>query len=193
VEATRESRIDSAPGKGVIGALLTFQLEGIANADDAVVEIGAAPDHVAKVPLGPDGGEPVTFEPRRLQLGGNATANDLKVTIRGGVLREDLPDWSQELVASLAALTITYDVTYAGSFAGGFAFTGDNVWLQLPNGDRIRARHDGHTQSVEHIGAKKTKTGLFTRFEVPGDALGGDFRLIVDNGAEKAIPIKLQP
>jgi hypothetical protein len=148
---------------------------------------------VAKVPLGPDGGEPVTFEPRRLQLGGNATANDLKVTIRGGVLREDLPDWSQELVASLAALTITYDVTYAGSFAGGFAFTGDNVWLQLPNGDRIRARHDGHSQSVELIGAKKTKKGLFSRFEVPVDALGGDFRLIVDNGAEKAIPIKLQP
>ena len=56
------------------------------------------------------------------------------------MLRWDLPDWSQELDASLEALTLTYDVTYTGDFAGGFAFTGDNVALRLPDGNG-RRRH----------------------------------------------------
>jgi hypothetical protein len=193
VEPTRESRIDSAPAKGLIGALLTFDLQGITSVDDAVVEIGAAPDHVAKVPLSPAGGKPVTFEPRNLTLKGSGVANNLKITLKSAVLREDLPDWSQELVSSLVALTVTYDAGYAGTFAGGFAFTGDNIWLQLPDGERIRARADGHSQSIELIGAKKTKAGLISRFEVPVKQLDGAFRLIVDNGAEKAIPLDLTP
>ena len=193
IEATRESRVSSVPGKGLIGALLTYELQGISSADEAVVEVGAAPDHVAKVPLTAAGGAPETFEPVALDLKGNATANDLKITVRSAVVRRDLPDWSQELVASLAAVTITYDVTYSGSFGGGFAFTGSNVALRLPNGSEIRARHDGHSQSVELIAAKKTKTNLFSRFEIPSDATGEYALLVQNGGVEKAIPISFQP
>ena len=86
------------------------------------------------------------------------------------MLRWDLPDWSQELDAELAALTLTYDVTYPGDFAGGFAFTGDNVALRLPDGTIVEPRRDGHSQSVELIGARKTKKDLFSRFEIPAGA-----------------------
>jgi hypothetical protein len=193
VEATRESRVSSVPGKGITGALLTYELQGVASAKDAVLEVGSAPDHIGKVPLTAAGGEAATLQPIKLDLEGTATAIDLKITIRGGELRRDLPDWSQELSAGLLAVTIRYDVTYAGSFAGGFAFTGSNVALRLPDGTRVHARQDGHSQSVELIAARKTRTGLFSRFEIPSDATGA-FELLVRNGStEKAIPVSLVP
>ena len=119
--------------------------------------------------------------------GFGATAASLKVTLRGGLLRSDLPDWWQELGAKLEALTLTYDVTYTGDFAGGLAFTGENVALRLPDGSVIAARRDGHSQSVELIGSRKTKKGLFSRFEIP-TGLTGSFALLVRNsGTERTI------
>ena len=104
-----------------------------------------------------------------------------------GLLRSDLPDWWQELGAKLEALTLTYDVTYTGDFAGGLAFTGENVALRLPDGTVIAARRDGHSQSVELIGSRKTKKGLFSRFEIP-TGLTGSFALLVRNsGTERTI------
>ena len=112
----------------------------------------------------------------------------LRITIRGAVLRWDLPDWSEELNADLAVLTLTYDVTYLGDFSGGFAFTGDNVALRLPTNTMVESRQDGHSQSVELIGPGKTKKGLFSRFELPS-GMTGRFALVVRNGsASKAIP-----
>jgi len=127
-----------------------------------------------------------------LALSGSATSGTLKLTLRAGLLRWDLPDWSQELDASLQALTLTYDATYSGGFTGGFAFTGDNVALRLPDGTVVAPRRDGHSQSVELIGAKKTKKGLSSRFEIPA-GLTGQFNLLVRNGStEKSIPFTIE-
>jgi hypothetical protein len=94
--------------------------------------------------------------------------------------------------ATLRVITVTYDATYNGSFAGGFPFTGENVALRLPNGDVVEARRDGHSQSIELIGAKKTKKNLFSRFEIPADATG-EFALLVRSGStSKAIPFTLE-
>ena len=187
IEPTRESHVPTtAAGKTAL-ALLTFELQGIASAADGLLEIGADPDHIAKVPFGPSGGEAVTFQPIDLALKGGGSAGDLRITLRHGVIRWDLPDWSQELTADLRVLTLTYDVTYNGTFSGGFAFTGDNVELRLPNGKRVDARPDGHSQSIELVGSRKTKRGLFSRFEIPAGAKG-KFALIVRNGSnEQAI------
>ena len=82
-------------------------------------------------------------------------------------------------------------MTYAGDFAGGFAFTGENVALRLPDGTVVSPRRDGHSQSVELIGARKTKKNLFSRFEIPAGMIG-EFALLVRNGAtEKAIPFTI--
>jgi len=186
-EPTRDSTVPLIPALGVVSVRMTYDLQAVASADRAILEIGDTPQHVALVPFTPDAGGPALFEPQSLDLSGAATAVDLRVALRGGLLRWDLPDWSQELDASLQALTLTYDATYTGTFAGGFAFTGDNIALRLPDGTIVLPRRDGHSQSIELIGPKKTKKGLFTRFEIPA-GMTGEFSLLVRNGStEKAI------
>jgi hypothetical protein len=182
VNPNEDSSVPLVPANGSVPVSLTFDLRAVTSIDDAVVEIGSAPDHIGRVPLTAKAGEVASFEPQAFTLKGSAQSGDLKITLRSGVLRWDLPDWSQELDASLAALTITYDATYAGTFSGGFAFTADNVALRLPNGSVVHPRRDGHSQSIELIGARKTKKGLFSRFEIPS-GMGGRFALLVKSGS----------
>jgi hypothetical protein len=194
VEPTRESRLPNVPAGRSAGAVLTFELQGIDSVEDAVFEIGSEPQHVARIPLTPATGDPVLFEPRELDLSRATpeTAGSVRIVLKRGLLRWDLPDWLQELDDDLQALTLTYDVTYAGDFAGGFAFTGDNVQLRLPDGTRVDARADGHSQSVELIGARKTKRNLFSRFEIPAGATG-QFALMVRSGStERAIEFTIE-
>jgi hypothetical protein len=187
LEPTRDSQVPSIPGGESRLALVSFELQEIASAADAVLEIGAAPNHVGKVPFSDPAGQAVRFQPIDLELKGNGTAGDLKLTLRRGVVRWDLPDWSEELPATLRVLTVTYDATYSGSFSGGYPFTGENVALRLPNGDIVESREDGHSQSIELIGSRKTKKNLISRFEIPVDATG-EFALIVRaGGTERAI------
>lgn len=186
IAPTRESHVPTTPAGKTALALLTFELQEIDSADDGVLEIGADPDHIAKVPFGPAGGEAVTFKPISLKVSGTGSAGDLKIAIKRGVIRWDLPDWSQELTADRRALTLTYDATYNGGFSGGLAFTGDNVSLRLPNGKTIDTRADGHSQSVELIGAGKTKPGLVSRFEIPA-GMSGKFGLVVKNGGTQRV------
>ena len=187
IDPNEDSEVPLVPPNSSMPAQLTYDVQGATSVDGAVVEIGNAPNHIGRVPLTATAGAVAAFEPQDLTLKGTGAAADLKISLTSGGLRWDLPDWSQELDASLAALTLTYDVTYTGSFAGGFAFTGDNVALRLPNGTVVKPRQDGHSQSIELIGAKKTKKSLFSRFEVPS-GMSGKFALLVRNGSStKAI------
>lgn len=182
-----DSSVPLVPPSGSMPAQLTFDLPAVTSVDDATIEIGKAPDHIARVPLTAKGGTVQAFEPQTLSLKGSGAAADLRLSLTGGGLRWDLPDWSQELDASLAALTVTYDATYTGSFAGGFAFTADSIELRLPNGTVVHPRDDGHSQSIELIGAGKTKKGLFSRFEVPSGMSGRFAVLVRNNSTTKAI------
>jgi hypothetical protein len=187
VEPTRDSKVPEVPANGSVATVLTYELQAIASVDGAFIEIGGAPEHIGRVPITPAAGEAATFEPVELALKGSAQASSLKVALTGGLLRWDLPDWGEELNAKLQVLTLTYDATYSGDFAGGLAFTGDNVALKLPDGTVVSARRDGHSQSVELIGARKTKKGLFTRFEIPAGTTGTFSLLVRMSGVEKAI------
>lgn len=187
VEATHDSAVPEVPGNGSVAAVLTFELQSIASIDDAVFELGRAPDHIARVPVTPAGGKALTFKPQTFGLKGSAQASTLKLALKSGLLRWDLPDWTQELNANLQVLTVTYDVTYMGDFAGGLAFTGENVALKLPDGKVVSARKDGHSQSVELVGAHRTKKGLFSRFEIPSGLTGTYTLLVRIPGVEKTI------
>jgi hypothetical protein len=192
VEPTRESRVPTVPANGWVGALMTYDLQEVPSVDDAVVLVGADPLHVARIPLTEAGGAPIVLEPIPLKLSGRGTAGDLRITLRSGLLRWDLPDWSQELPGGLQALTVTYDATYLGDFTGGFAFTRDNVALRLPSGAVIGPRRDGHSQSIELIGAGKTRAGMFSRFEIP-TGMTGRFTLFSVNGAVRTgIPFTIE-
>jgi hypothetical protein len=187
VEHNRDSTVPDITPQGSATVVLTYDLQGIASIADAAIEVGADPLHVARVPMRPDPGANTVFEPVPLEVKGAGTAADLRVTLVGGLLRWDLPDWSQELDAKLAVLTLTYDVTFAGDFVGGISFTGENVALRLPDGTIVEERRDGHSQSVELIGPRKTKKGLFTRFEIPFGTTGKLALLVRNAGAVKAI------
>ena len=193
LEPTRESRVPTVPAHGLAGALMTYELQGIDSVDRGVLLIGEAPNHVARVPLTAEGGTPLVFEPIQVNVSGTNTINDLRLTLRTGVLRWDLPDWSEELPSDRQALTLKYDATYLGTFAGGIPFTGDNVRLRLPDGTWVVPRRDGHSQSIELIGPGKTKKDLVSRFEIPA-GLTGAFALILRTGpgASKAIPFVLE-
>jgi hypothetical protein len=182
VEPTRDSHLPEVPAGGSAATILTFEFQAIASAADAIIEVGKAPLHVARVPMTPAAGPLVAYEPVTFALKGAATASTLRVSLTGGLLRWDLPDWQEELDAKLQALTLTYDVTYTGDFSGGQAFTGENVALKLPDGTVISARTDGRSQSVELIGAHKTKKGLSSRFEIPA-GMTGTFALLVRLGS----------
>ena len=191
VDPNRDSTIPDVAPQGSATVVLTYELQGIASIDDAAIEVGALPLHVARVPFRPAPGEDTVFAPMAVRVSGSNTAVDLRITLRTGLLRWDLPDWSEEMDAKLAILTLTYDVTYAGDFPGGISFTGENVALRLPNGKIVEERRDGHSQSVELIGPKKTKKGLSTRFEVPF-GMTGKFALVVRNGStQKTIPFTI--
>jgi hypothetical protein len=191
VEPTRESRVPVIPAAGTVSAVLTYELQGIPSVEAATVLIGADPQHVARVPLSAEGGEAVVYQPVDLSLTGTATAGGLRIKLQSGQLRWDLPDWSQELVAGLQALTLTYDVTYLGTFSGGYAFTGENVELRLPDGSQIGARRDGHSQSIELIRAKKTKAGLTSRFEIPAGMTGRFTLVVIDGSVQRGIPFRI--
>ena len=182
VEATRDSKIPAVPAHGSAATVLTYVLQRVASAEKAVLLIGEAPNHVARVPLTPAGGDAVSLEPVELALAGKGDARTLRLTLRGALVRWDLPDWSQEVAADAEVITLTYDATYLGSFTGGFAFTGGNVALRLPDGTIVEARPDGHSQSIELIAAHQTKRALFSRFEIPS-GLTGKFQLQVRNGS----------
>jgi hypothetical protein len=179
-QPTVDSNVPEVGAGSVAAVVLSYDVEGFGSVDDAAIHVGESPQHVAVIPL--RGGAPITLEPVPIAASGRATAAGLRVTLRAGELRWDLPDWSQELGDSVQALTLTYDATYIGSFSGGFAFTGENVQLRLPDGVLVDARRDGHSQSVELIAAGKTKKSLISRFEIPAGTTGR-FALMVRSGS----------
>jgi hypothetical protein len=181
VAMSRDSKIPTVPAHGIVGAVLTYELQGVASVQHAVVLIGEAPTHVARIPLTEAGGAPLLLEPVDLTVSGRGDAGTLRIALRKAVLRWDLPDWSQELPEDVEVLTFTYDATYTGDFTGGFAFTGANVAVRLANGAIIESRRDGHSQSVELIGAHQTTKGLSSRFEVPSGTTG-KLTFLVRNG-----------
>ena len=189
VEPTRESRIPPIPAEGQVTGVMTYELQGVTSVDSATVQVGAVPSHSAFAPLTAAGGTAVTLEPQTLLLTGIGTGGDLRITLTGGLQRWDLPDWSQELAADRQAIIVDYDATFLGDFPGGFAFTGENVALRLPDGTDVPPRPDGHSQSVELIGAEKTKRGLFSRFEIPDSVAGEVWFVVTDGDEEGLIPL----
>ena len=190
LDTTRETVLPSVPAGGSGFTTLHYEVIGRSSVDDGVLTVGDPGLHQAVIPLTPGSVAPVTFKPVDLNIGGSAAAGDLRVVLRHGVLRWDLPDWGDELPATSASLTLTYDAAYGGSFSGGIPFTGDNISLILPNGKVVHPRADGRSQSLVVIGAGKVIRNLFTRFEIPAN-LPGTYTLVVGlSGAQGKIPFK---
>ncbi|MEO8469705.1 MAG: hypothetical protein ABI573_08580 [Chloroflexota bacterium] len=185
VEPIRGTVIPDVPPGASVGTTLQFNVDGTFDVANAAIWIGRADEHRVIVPLEAGTSVLTTLEPVSLSLAGSATAGTLTVTLTGGELRADLPDWGLELASGSLALTITYTARYRGDFAGGFPFTGVNVGLRLPDGTTLAARPDGHSQSVAVLKPGTSVPNLQSRFEVPLPAAGA-YALVVRDGARTA-------
>lgn len=190
IRPTRESRIPPIPAEGQVSSVITYELQAVTSIDDASVQVGEAPNHIAVVPLTSAGGAAVTLEPRPLGLTGTGRAGDLEITLTEGLRRWDLPDWSQELPADRQVILVTFSATFVGDFTGGFPFNAaTNVALRLPDGTDVPPRADGHYRPVELIGPGRTKRNLTTRFEIPADVVGAMSFVVIDGDEEQVIPL----
>jgi hypothetical protein len=181
-DLTRESKLPDIPAGGGSTVSLTFAVAGRSSVDDAVIRIGRSEDHQALVPLQPGPVPTLTLEPQVLDVKGTVSAGDLRLALRSGTQRWDLPDWLEELPHAGEAVTLIYDVGYRGTFSGGAAFTGDNVLLRLPDGTTLSPRRDGRSQSVALIKPGAIVRGLMSRFEIPS-GVPGTYALILVNGS----------
>ncbi|HXI46698.1 MAG TPA: hypothetical protein VNH13_10385 [Candidatus Acidoferrales bacterium] len=183
-ELSRGQQVAPIPAGGLVAFALTFDVIGRSNVDDAILRVGPSTEHQALVPFESGTTPTVALQPVTLKVKGTANAADLRVVLRTGELRWDLPDWADELPNPSAAITLTYGATYRGTFQGGLAFTGDNVSLQLPDGTVVEERADGRSQTIGLILPGRTLAAT-SRFEVPS-GMTGRFVLIVRNGSAHA-------
>jgi hypothetical protein len=190
IRPTRESRIPPIPAKGQVASVITYELQGVTSVDDASVQVGEGPNHAAFMPLTAAGGPTVTLQPQPMPLTGTGTAEDLRITLKEGLQRWDLPDWSQELQVDRQVILVTFDATFEGGFTGGFPFNAaTNVALRLPDGTDVRPRADGHYRPVELIGPGRTKRNLTTRFEIPASVAGEVSFVVLAGDEEGLIPL----
>jgi hypothetical protein len=190
IRPTRESRIPPIPPESQVSTVMTYELQGVTSVDEASVQVGSGPNHAAFMPLTPAGGPTVTLEPQPLALTGSGKAGDLRITLRDGLQRWDLPDWSQELPVDRQVILVTFDATFEGGFTGGFPFNAaSNVALRLPDGTDVPPRADGHYRPVELIGPGRTKRNLTTRFEIPASVTGTLSFVVLAGGKKQLIPL----
>jgi len=178
------TELPSIPAGGSADVLLSFDVPGRGSIDDAVLRIGRSTANQALVPFGSGPVRLQTLQPVTLSVSGTATSADLRVTLRSGELRWDLPDWADEEPVNVAALTLTYDALYQGTAPGGLPFTADSVTLTLPDGSSVTPRADGRSQSIAQLAKGAAQTGLSSRFDVPTN-LPGKYVLVIHNGSAK--------
>ena len=184
LEPRREAVLpDVDPGAIVPGSFI-FDVGGGFDVTAAALKVGRTGEHEVVVPMGAAAGQPATYAPVYLDLGGRTTAGSLAVTIHAAELRADLPDWGLELPLTALALSLTYDASFRSDLVGGFAFTTANVGLVLPDGRTIAARTDGHSAPAVVINPGATATALTSRFEVPVPA-AGRYLLVILNGTAR--------
>lgn len=191
VEPIRGTVIPDVPPGTSVGTTLQFDVDGTFDVPNAAIRIGRTTEHIVIVPLVPGSQAASTLEPRSLAVKGSATAGSLTVTLAGGEIRADLPDWGLELPRGTMVLSVTYSARYRGDFAGGFAFTGANLGLRLPNGTVVGARTDGHSQSVAVLEPGAAVPNLFARFEVPVPVAGTYALVVRDGSARASIPLTI--
>ena len=127
-------------GKGVFA----FSVDEEFGFGDATLIIGNPDNNQANVPLGPQGDELVSLEPRAITVSGQVTAGALTVNVEGAELRADLPGGASEVGRGQPALTIRFSATpSAGIQIGQGVLKDPNVALKLPDGTAVAVRSDG--------------------------------------------------
>ncbi|MEX0800098.1 MAG: hypothetical protein WD379_02650 [Dehalococcoidia bacterium] len=185
-------------GEGVIA----FSVDEEFNFDDATLIIGASSNNQAIVPLGPQGQDLVTLEPREIAIAGDVTAGAVMLTVERGELRADIASKLRPIEAGKLSLTIFFSATPSAGIQLGQGVLGDeNVKLKLPDGTTVAIPSDG-ISGVNALlqGAEGTTIpDLSVRFEIP-DPPEGDYALVLTgnyggggDSVEGELPFTIEP
>ena len=180
-DAALEEELPNVPG-GLSGkGVFAFSVDEEFGFDDATLIIGNPDNNQAKVPLGPQGDELVSLEPRAITVSGQLKAGALTVNVEGAELRADLPEKHSEVEKGHLALTIRFSATpSAGIQIGQGVLQNPNVALKLPDGTAVAVRSDGVSGVNELLQGKEGTTipDLFVRFETD-DPPEGEYAFVL--------------
>jgi hypothetical protein len=174
-ETALEQELPRVPGELSGRGVFAIEVDEEFTFQDATLIIGNPANNQAVVPLGPEGDELVTLEPREIAVTGDVTAGAVRVTVERAELRADLPDRHSIMEEGKLALTVYFSVTpSAGIQIGQGVFQDPNVALKLPDGTAVAVRSDGVSGVNELLQGKEgtTISGLSVRFEVNEPAEG---------------------
>ena len=180
-DSALEQELPNVPG-GLSGkGVFAFSVDEEFGFDDATLIIGNPDNNQAQVPLGPQGDELVSLEPRAITVSGQVKAGALTVDVEGAELRADLPEKHSEVEKGHLALTIRFSATpSAGIQIGQGVLQDPNVALKLPDGTAVAVRSDGVSGVNELLQGKEGTTipDLSVRFEID-DPPEGEYAFVL--------------
>ena len=174
-EASAGHDFPLVPGLRTGEGSLAFRVDDEFSLDDATLTIGNPANNQAVVPVGPDGEDLVSLEPREIAAAGTATAGAVTLTVERAELRADLPDRHSETEDGSLALAVYFSATpQTGIQVGQGVLQSEHVILELPNGTTVAVISDGVSGVNELLQGKEGTTipDLSVRYEVPEDAAG---------------------
>lgn len=109
--ATFQNDLPRIPGGLSSDGSFQFVVDETFDIDTAYMLLGSADEQRVQVPLGPNGGELITFEPREIPLTGGISTSLVDMNFTSAVLRADYPDAHEQVEAGKLALWLNLDVT----------------------------------------------------------------------------------
>lgn len=152
---------------------LIFRVDAGFDPASAYMLVGSADENQARVPLGPDGGDPNTLEPIEPQVTGSISMELIDLTFNSAELRADRPVSYSEVEQGKLALTLYFDAT--SRRGGNWSLNAQDFALISTDGDAAAA--DGaELGSLPGSDSGLVTSDLYVRFLVD-DPPGGEYTL----------------
>jgi hypothetical protein len=167
--------LPAVPGERTGSGSFNFRVDEEFSLDDATLMVGNSQNNQAIIPIGPDGDDYVSLEPRLIEASGSVTAGAVTLTVEGAEIRADLPDRHSEMEEGKLALTVYFSATpSAGIQVGQGVLQSPNVALKLPDGTTVAVIDDGVSGVNELLQGREgtTISDLKVRFPVDVPAEG---------------------
>lgn len=171
------SDLPMVPGRATSnGEIVADGLPADFTLDGVELVFGNGSVHQARVPLSGDG-DVVALDPLEISPGPAGQAGETTITITGGRMLYDSPNWHEQIETDKAHLYVEFDLTASAALNGYSSITYGDLQLGLPDGTRVAASVDS-VGSVVGPRPSETLRDLFAYFEVPAD-VRGSFDLVL--------------
>jgi hypothetical protein len=132
---TFQNDVPDVPGGLSSTGSFRFLVDENFDIDSAYLLLGSADEQRVQVPLGPNGGELITFEPQEIPLTGGIEKALIDMNFTTAELRADDLSGHEQIEAEKLQLTLNFDVTSRKS--GNWSVFGTEFALTLPSGSSI--------------------------------------------------------